>query len=410
MATTPVAVVRKSFDSRAEFFAQLRTLVSPKDIRAFHAVPGGIEITFFQIEGLASFVTRAPRDWGVTSEIEVEREVTISPALGTGHVLVPDAVIWATMERFGEVVSGCRPTHKDIGYFKVVSGLRVFRLKPREGANIPSSLTYGRAAFTVSFKGMKPKCYRCQGPHSVHACKEKICFKCRGKGHFVKDCKDGVRCTVCWRTGHSYEMCPESKNIRVELGNEWTERDPPVPRYEPQLQAGAEAGQNNSGLVNGKGVTPPGMDGSKVEKLDEVGEKESTRNGEGGEASGMNGVTSGGFFSEDQPGEETVITQNLFTPIAQQKRLSNMNAVKVSDESESDSDLSLEEIRDRGFKATPAVCVTELESASQIIVGSQDKLDISEFPPPPFRTDPVKRAASPPAHLQMWSEKVKNGN
>ena len=111
MATTPVAVVRKSFDSRAEFFAQLRTLVSPKDIRAFHAVPGGIEITFFQIEGLASFVTRAPRDWGVTSEIEVEREVTISPALGTGHLLVPDAVISATIERFRKEVSGYRPTH-----------------------------------------------------------------------------------------------------------------------------------------------------------------------------------------------------------------------------------------------------------------------------------------------------------
>ena len=45
------------------------------------------------------------------SEIEVEREVTVSPALGIGHVSVPDAVISATMERFRKEVSGYRPTH-----------------------------------------------------------------------------------------------------------------------------------------------------------------------------------------------------------------------------------------------------------------------------------------------------------
>ena len=45
------------------------------------------------------------------SEFEVKREVTVSPALGTGHVLVPDAVILATMERFRKEVSGYRPTH-----------------------------------------------------------------------------------------------------------------------------------------------------------------------------------------------------------------------------------------------------------------------------------------------------------
>ena len=63
---------------------------------------------------LISFVAEAPREWGVKSEIEVEREVTVSPALGTGHVLVPDAVILAIMERFRKEVSDYRPT-----YFKV---------------------------------------------------------------------------------------------------------------------------------------------------------------------------------------------------------------------------------------------------------------------------------------------------
>ena len=38
--------------------------------------------------------------------------------------------------------------------------------------------------------------------------------------------------------------------------------------------------------------------------------------------------------------------------------------------------------RDRGFKASG--CDTELESASPIIVGSNDRLDVSEFPPRPF--------------------------
>ena len=83
----------------------------PQDIWAFHTVPGGIEMTFFQVDVLISFVAQASREWGVKSEFEVKREVTVSPALGTGHVLVPDAVILATMERSRKEVSGYRPTH-----------------------------------------------------------------------------------------------------------------------------------------------------------------------------------------------------------------------------------------------------------------------------------------------------------
>ena len=68
-------------------------------------------ITFFKVDVLISFVAKASREWGVKSEIEVEREGTESPALGTGHVLVPDTAISATMERFRKEVSGYRPTH-----------------------------------------------------------------------------------------------------------------------------------------------------------------------------------------------------------------------------------------------------------------------------------------------------------
>ena len=398
----PVALVTKRFEDRAEFFTQLKTLVQPSDVRAFHQVMGaGVEITFFSLEGLTKFVGSAPFDWGVKAEIEQYKEVTITPAIGTGHVLIPDSVIWATMERFGEVVSGRRAVYKDLGEFVVETGARVFRVKPNQGANFPSSLNYGRASFTLSYRGMKAKCYRCQGPHSVKSCQEKVCFKCRGKGHYMKGCSEGYRCTVCWCTGHTYEMCPNSRRIRVELGHEWTEKDDPVPPYTP-------LGDQQGGRQEMERVDQ-GVNSSGENKENGLGKGESTRNGEGNVRGNKDEVAPGELFSDDLTVDEVNMSQLTFTPIIQQKRLqgeNNRDALSTLSASGSDEeDDSQDEMEAHGFRATPATGGGELHSNSQVIVNTQEEVKEGQFPQAPFRSDAVKRAASPSG---LWSDKVKS--
>ena len=58
-------------------------------------------------------------------------------------------------------------------------------------------------------------------------------FEISGYTKQAQECRQGPRCTVCWCTGHTYEMCPKSKNVRVFLGLSWTEKESPVPLYTP---------------------------------------------------------------------------------------------------------------------------------------------------------------------------------
>ena len=209
--------------------------MDPKRVSAVHQVPEGLEVTFFNAEAVLTFVEHAPAEWKVTTEVRVDGVVTVTPKFGTGHLLVPDAAIWAILERFDEVICDLRALHTsaDAGEFKIETGQRVFRMKPNE-TSMPSALHFGKAAFAVHYKGMKGKCYKCQGPgHDARKCKEVVCFKCRGKGHMMKDCKQGPRCTICWCTGHTYEMCSKSKDLRVVLRHDWTEKDAPVLPYTP---------------------------------------------------------------------------------------------------------------------------------------------------------------------------------
>lgn len=266
MNALPIAFVGKMFEGKIEFFTELKKLTEPKCVRAFHQVPKGLEVTFYKFEQLAAFVAKAPQEWLVRADVDRSIDVTLTPKIGSGHVLVPDSAMWATMERFGEVESGYRPIHKDLEEWKIETGSRVFRLKPRVGVNIPSSLTYGRASFVVTYKGMVPKCHRCQETgHNAKSCSEKICFKCRGKGHISKHCNNGFRCTVCWRDGHSYDYCGESKKIRVVLTSDWTKKEAPMEAHDSPEHDSRDSGQtpgvtqdkntNSSGNGTGTDIT-----------------------------------------------------------------------------------------------------------------------------------------------------------
>ena len=125
------------------------------------------------------------------------------------------------MERFGQIVEARRNVWAEA--FTVKTGAISFQMKLEPGVNIPSSLTFGRAGFGVSYKGQTCECHNCQGSHMARNCKEQVCYKCRGKGHLAKSCPRGHRCTVCWRVGHQYMYCPEQKKrARVVIGREWS--------------------------------------------------------------------------------------------------------------------------------------------------------------------------------------------
>ena len=73
-----VEVIGKWFDTKTDFFKALKVFISPKRVRAVHAVPAGLEITFFPSSKLQAFVENAPEDWKITSECTGVKMVTHS--------------------------------------------------------------------------------------------------------------------------------------------------------------------------------------------------------------------------------------------------------------------------------------------------------------------------------------------
>ena len=103
-----VAVIGKWFDTKTDFFKALKVFISPKRVRAVHAVPAGLEITFFPSSKLQAFAENAPEDWKITSECTGAKMVTHSPKIGAGHVLVPECSVWTCMEKFGRAIEARR--------------------------------------------------------------------------------------------------------------------------------------------------------------------------------------------------------------------------------------------------------------------------------------------------------------
>ena len=211
-----VAVIGKCFDTKTDFFKALKVFVSPEDVRAVHAVPAGLEITFFKSCKLQAFVENAPDDWKIISDCTGAKIVTLSPKIGTGHVLVPDRALWTCMERFGRVVDAKRNVWAEAEGFTVESGTISFKMELDPGVNVPSSLTFGRAGFGVSYKGQTPKCHNCQGSQWLEIVNSGCAINVEAR---AKSCPVGHRCTVCWRMVHQYMYCPEqTKKTRVVIG------------------------------------------------------------------------------------------------------------------------------------------------------------------------------------------------
>lgn len=407
MNQLPVAIVGKHFSDKRVFFNILKDVCEIKKVRAVHQVPKGLEVTFFDVEALKVFLAGAPEDLKVTSEANGVREVTVTPKIGTGHVLVPDSAMWSCMERFGVVEEGKRPIWGGVGDFELETGARVFKVRPDLDAQIPSSLVFGRAAFGVTYAGQKLRCHACQSPnHGVKQCREKVCFKCRGVGHYIKECKNGYRCTVCDELGHTYDRCPKSKSVRVVLGREWTNKDGPVTPMisgeevfegapnaplKPTTQSEEKSGSSDQALESTHEGEEANVETAGIAKP----AHESTHNGEGEneERGGAAGVVMEGDLTQ-------------LTPILQQKRLPKNRRDSFGSDREEESLPNFSQVTVSGLK--PGI---EGYQTNQVYQwkGKESFAEMVEqgFPEAPWNTNRGgKRSASP--SLSDKSVKVKN--
>ena len=120
------------------------------------------------------------------------------------------------MERFGRVVEAKRNVWAEAEGFTIESGTISFKMELDPGVNVPSSLTFGRAGFGVSYKGQTPKCHNCQGSQWLEIVNSGCAINVEAR---AKSCPVGHRCTVCWRMVHQYMYCPEqTKKTRVVIG------------------------------------------------------------------------------------------------------------------------------------------------------------------------------------------------
>ena len=151
--------------------------MSPNDVRA---VPAGLEITFFESCKLQAFVENAPEDWKITSDCTGAKIVTLSPKIGTGHVLVLDRVLWTCMERFGRVVEAKRNVWAEAEGFTVESGTISFKIE-LEPARKMGLLTRQALACRTRVRHLSVITARVAS-HTARNCKKRVCYKCRGKG------------------------------------------------------------------------------------------------------------------------------------------------------------------------------------------------------------------------------------
>ena len=65
------------------------------------------------------------------------------------------------------------------------------------------------------YRGTLPQCGKCGAHHLGEACRETICYRCGGKGHIVRDCRESksskMVCYHCGAEGHLRNACPKYK-------------------------------------------------------------------------------------------------------------------------------------------------------------------------------------------------------
>ena len=120
-----------------------------EDVRAVVVFREGIEISFRRQAALFQFVEKVSSVWNVESEHKKTVLVTLSPRVGSGHVLVSDGAVLTAIERFGKVVKAKRCVFPE--FPSIETGVRQFLVEVAKP--LPSSFQFGRAGFIVAYKG-----------------------------------------------------------------------------------------------------------------------------------------------------------------------------------------------------------------------------------------------------------------
>ena len=218
-------IVKKPPDGdRKSFFEKVQELgIQVKSLKSVYRVNTADELTFIEEAALVRFLELAPKEWNVTSEYKSETLVTLAPLTGHGHALVDDSVVVFALTQRCNVLSGKRGYYRE--YPEIEDGRRLFRVKDIK--SLGSSLRFGSAVFSVSYKGQTSTCHKCGSKeHLAKDCDVgKRCFRCGSPDHEVRDCESGIKCDACQEVGHPFFKCPNSYANKVKMTSNWTSFD-----------------------------------------------------------------------------------------------------------------------------------------------------------------------------------------
>ena len=206
----------------AEFFKRFKNLKCDVDsLKAVVLLPSGLEVTFVSEAALRGFLNVIEgKEWEVVCELKATTIVTLAPRGQGGHALISDEAVVSFLRKYGSVLEGKRLHYKD--FPTVQTGVRQFRVKLGDKP-IPSSVSFGRAAFFLSYQGQDKTCFKCQKTgHQAKDCSDITCHKCGREGHTVKECKNLVKCIVCDKEGHTFRNCPSSYSGALKLGSKFS--------------------------------------------------------------------------------------------------------------------------------------------------------------------------------------------
>lgn len=96
--------------------------------------------------------------------------------------------------------------------------------------------------------------------------KTNTCFRCLSTDHFVRDCRDPVRCRRCHRSGHRQPDCPMQLASLLSLGRRWSPTVP-VPATRRSVHAVPfEQRRTNAPVPEPSSPPPPSPDHTSMNR------------------------------------------------------------------------------------------------------------------------------------------------